>query len=104
MADLIGRDIVVDTEEWDNLVNELENKDQLIKEMLDEFIETLDLLVNEGFIRGTRHDNMAIFTTEVKNLRSQLNDICDSAKSAVNDLKENTESEDQYISIFHLGG
>lgn len=104
MADQIGKDVVVDTEEWDNLIKELENKDQVVKEMLDKFIEALDLLVNEGFIRGTRHDNMAIFTTEVKNLRSQLNDICDSAKSTVNDLKENTESEDQYISIFHLGG
>lgn len=104
MADLIGRDVVVDTEEWDNLMKELENKDQVVKEMLDKFIEALDLLVNEGFIRGTRHDNMAIFTEEVTNLRTQVDGVYDFIKSAINDLKNNAESTDQYMSIFHLGG
>ena len=104
MANQIGRDIVVDTDEWDNIMKELEAKDRAVKEMLDKFIEALDILVKEGFIRGTRHDNMDIFTTEVKNMRSQLDGVYDSAKSAIEDLKHSTESDDKYISIFHLGG
>ncbi len=104
MAEGIGRDIIVDTEEWDAIIKQLEAKDRAVKEMLDKFIEALNTLVNDGFIRGTRHDNMEEFTKEVTNLRSQVDGIYESAKKAVDDLKENAKSADQYISIFHIGG
>lgn len=103
MAEGIGRDIVVDTEEWDAILGQLEAKDKAVKEMLDKFIEALKVLVNDGFIRGTRHDNMVTFTNEVTNLRSQIDGVYESAKNAVEDLKKNTDSADQYMSIFHLG-
>lgn len=104
MADGIGRDIIVDTDEWNDIMKQLEEKDRAVKEMLDKFIEALNTLVNDGFIRGTRHDNMEMFTKEVTNLRSQIDGVYESAKSAVEDLKKNTESADQYMSIFHFGG
>lgn len=103
MADGIGRDIVVDTEEWSIILGQLEAKDKAIKEMLDKFIETLNILVNDGFIRGTRHDNMEVFTEEVTNLRSQIDGVYESAKNTIDDLKNNIESADKYMSIFHLG-
>lgn len=104
MAEGIGRDIIVDAEEWDAIIGQLEAKDKAVKDMLDKFIEALNILVNDGFIRGTRHDNMEIFTKEITNLRSQIDGVYESAKSAANDFKKNTESADQYMSIFHLGG
>lgn len=104
MAEGIGRDIIVDTDEWGSVMKQLEEKDRAVKEMLDKFIEALNTLVNDGFIRGTRHDNMEMFTKEVTNLRSQIDGVYESAKSAVENLKKNTESADQYNSIFHLGG
>lgn len=99
MAKGIGRDIVVDEAEWNTILGQLETKDKAVKEMLDKFIDALDTLVNEGFIRGTRHDNMTVFTEEVKNLRSQLDGICESAKSSVDGLTSNAESTDKYISV-----
>ena len=104
MAEGIGRDIIVDAEEWDAIIGQLEAKDKAVKDMLDKFIEALNILVNDGFIRSTRHDNMEIFTKEITNLRSQIDGVYESAKSAANDFKKNTESADQYMSIFHLGG
>ena len=104
MAEGLGRDIIVDAEEWDAIIGQLEAKDKAVKDMLDKFIEALNILVNDGFIRGTRHDNMEIFTKEITNLRSQIDGVYESAKSAANDFKKNTESADQYMSIFHLGG
>lgn len=103
MADGIERDIVVDTEEWDIILRQLETKDKAIKDMLDKFIEALNILVNDGFIQGTRHKNMEVFTTEITNIRSQIDGVYESAKHTIDDLKNNTESTDKYISIFHLG-
>lgn len=55
------RDIVVDVDEWNRLTKELKAKDEAIKNMLDEFIKALQVLVEQGFISGKRHNNMKTF-------------------------------------------
>ncbi|MCM1223575.1 MAG: hypothetical protein NC548_54920 [Lachnospiraceae bacterium] len=106
MAEGTGRDVVIDRDDWENsILKGLKEKDSAIKEMLDKFIEALEILVNDGFIRGTRHDNMDIFFKEVKSLRSQLDGIYDNAEKAINTLNSEADSVDQYTtSVFNLGG
>ena len=43
MATDITRDIVVDSEEWASLLQQLESKDKSIREMLDKFIEAFEV-------------------------------------------------------------
>lgn len=94
------RDIVIDSEEWSTLLQQLENKDKSVREMLDKFIEALNILVNDGFVSGNRKKNMETFKQEVENLRSQLDGIYASTKSSINTLTEETETVDHYTSLF----
>lgn len=104
MAEGMDRDVVIDRNEWDSILNSLKAKDSAIKEMMDKFIEALEILVKDGFMRGTRHDNMETFLNEVKALRSQLDGIYDDAEKAINTLNNEADSIDQYTtSIFNLG-
>lgn len=100
MATDITRDIVVDSEEWASLLQQLENKDKSIREMLDKFIDALDILVNNGFISGNRKKNMEVFKQEVEKLRSQLDGVYDSAKSSITTLTKGTDAVDHYNSAF----
>ncbi|MGN0632201.1 MAG: hypothetical protein ACI4JN_12835 [Ruminococcus sp.] len=104
MAEGIGRDVVVDAEEWNTILGQLETKDKAVKEMLDKFIIALNILANDGFVQGSRKKNMETFRNEVSALRSQLDGIYESAKSSVDGLTSNAESTDKYISVFNLGG
>lgn len=104
MAEGLDRDVIIDRDEWDSILKSLKEKDSAIKEMMDKFIEALGVLVKDGFIQGTRHDNMEIFLNEVKALRSQLNGVYDDAEKAINTLNDEADSADQYTtSIFDLG-
>ncbi len=100
MASDINRDIVVDSEEWATLLQQLESKDKSIREILDKFIEALDILVNNGFISGNRKKNMQAFKQEVEKIRSQLDGVYDSAKSSINTLTKGTDAVDHYNSAF----
>lgn len=104
MAEGLDRDVIIDRDEWDSILKSLKEKDSAIKEMMDKFIEALGVLVKDGFIQGTRHDNMEVFLNEVKALRSQLNGVYDDAEKAINTLNDEADSADQYTtSIFDLG-
>ncbi|MDE6672854.1 MAG: hypothetical protein K2J36_08830 [Ruminococcus sp.] len=103
MAEGIQRDIVVDVDEWNRLTKELKAKDEAIKNMLDEFIKALQVLVEQGFISGTRHNNMKTFKGEVENLRKQLDHIYDSVQNEISNFTGNIEAEDKYTSMFNLG-
>ena len=104
MAEGMDRDVVIDRNEWDSILNSLKAKDSAIKEMMDKFIEALEILVKDGFMRGTRHDNIETFLNEVYALRSQLDGIYDDAEKAINTLNNEADSIDQYTtSIFNLG-
>lgn len=93
-------DIVVDSAEWLALLQQLENKDRSVREMLDKFIEALNVLVNDGFVSGNRQKNMETFKQEVENLRSQLDGVYDSAKSSISSLTIGTDTVDHYNSLF----
>ncbi len=104
MAEGLDRDVVIDRDEWDSILKALKEKDSAIKEMMDKFIEALEILVKGGFIRGTRHDNMEIGVKEVKALRSQLDGVYDNTEKAINTLNDEADSADKYTtSIFNLG-
>ncbi|MBD5160377.1 MAG: hypothetical protein HDT23_09090 [Ruminococcus sp.] len=103
MAEGITKDIFVDVDEWNRLTGELKAKDDAIKNMLDEFIQALQTLVEEGFISGNRKKNMETFKGEVENLRLQINGIYDSVQNEISNFTGNIEAEDKYTSLFNLG-
>jgi len=97
LVNILGNDgIVIDTDEWDNVLRELESQDTALREMMKEFIETLEILSEKGFKSGERHKNIEVFTNEMRNIYNQMDGIYDSAKSAVMDylVKESPEKDD----------
>lgn len=96
------KDIIVDVQEWNNILSQLKEKDSVVKTMLDEFIKALDILVSDGFKQGNRHDNMETFKAEVVKLREQINGIYESVEQAVSDLKIRTETDDKYRGLLNL--
>lgn len=100
MTNELNHDVVVDSVEWMTLLDQLEKKDGTLRDVLDKFIEALDILVNDGFVSGNRQENMKTFKQEVENLRSQLDGIYASTKSSIYTLAEETETVDHYTSLF----
>lgn len=96
------KDIIVDVQEWHNILSQLKEKDMAVKTMLDEFIKALDILVNDGFKQGNRHDNMKAFRDEIAKLKDQISGIYESVEKTVNDLNTRTENDDKYKGLFNL--
>lgn len=97
MAVNIGRDIIVDGDEWDAVLTRLKQADTDFNDTFNEYLKIMNNLKSFGIIRGTRHDNLEAFYNAAKLLKDVSTEYLGNIETAIREnLVQPVEEADKY--------
>ncbi|MBR1898775.1 MAG: hypothetical protein IJ825_07840 [Oscillospiraceae bacterium] len=98
MLDYSGsRDVIVNEEEWDAVLQALRTKDQDLKMMLAKYRDLLDDLGDKCFTKGAGHDNILSMASSMKLLDEELEPLFGKAEKIIQTYISEVQTIDHYV-------
>lgn len=93
----LGRDVVIDDNEINELNGNIENYFDYYTNKLKEYINIVDSLASNGIPSGVVHDNIEIYIESAKKLEDEILDLKDIIIKSNNTLIEDLDNADDYL-------
>lgn len=92
----MAKDIIVDRVEWESIMNVLFKYDETLRNNMTEYKNILDTLVNNGFIEGEVHNNLATYAKLVSDLKEVIDGLYNRVQPIVRDFLDDVDAEDDF--------
>lgn len=93
----LGRDVVIDDNEINELNGNIENYFDYYINKLKEYINIVGSLASNGIPSGAVHDNIEIYIESAKKLEDEILDLRDIIIKSNNALIEDLDNADDYL-------
>lgn len=97
MLDYSGsKDVIVNEEEWDSILQAIRTKDSDLKEMLTKYRTLLGELGDSGFTKGAGHENIVSMASAIQTLDEELEPLFGKTEALIQTYISTIQEEDHY--------
>ena len=100
MLDYSGsKDVIVNEEEWDSILQAIRTKDSDLKEMLTKYRTLLGELGDSGFTKGPGHENIVSMSSAIQTLDEALEPLLGKTETLIQTYISEIQEEDHYKEV-----